>query len=125
MTSRAPRQPRALTNADFDENVGSYRVALVDFWAGWCGPCRTMAPDLERVAAEVDDDVLVAKVDVEAQPELAARFGIRSIPTVATFHQGQLRRSYVGAVPAAGLRAALSDADRPPRRGLARKLFGP
>jgi len=112
-----------LTADRFDDAIADHRVALVDFWAGWCAPCRTMAPDLDQVAREAPDDVLVAKVDVDAEQALAERFAIRSMPTIITFHQGELHTRYVGAVPAAGLRAALQEADSPRRRGLLRRMF--
>ena len=117
-------KPRALTNKTFDEAITSHRVVLVDFWATWCGPCKSMAPDLEEIARESPEDVLIAKVDVDKEAELVERFGIQSMPTIITFHQGEHHSTYVGAVPAAGLRAALADADKPKRKGLLRSFFG-
>ncbi|MEO1063708.1 MAG: thioredoxin [Actinomycetota bacterium] len=116
---------RELTAADFDEVIGGTDVVLVDFWASWCGPCRSMAPDLERVAAEhaEDDGVVIAKVDVDDQRELAQRFGVMSLPTLMTFRDGVPVDRYVGATPAAGLRAALSEAQAGPRRGLLGRLL--
>ena len=116
-------KPTALTAATFDQAIEDHPVVLVDFWATWCGPCKTMAPDLEAVAAESGDDVLVAKVDVDKNPELVERFRIQSMPTIITFREGVMHRSYVGAVPAAGLWAAIDEASKPPRKGLFANLF--
>jgi thioredoxin 1 len=116
---------RALTNDTFDEAVAGSAVAIVDFWAPWCGPCRAMAPDLDRVAAEHEgDDVLVAKVDVDAETDLGSRFRVMSVPTLLVFREGELVDRYVGATPAAGLRAAIREAAAGPRRGLLARLLG-
>ncbi len=116
---------RELTLDDFDDVIAGSDVVLVDFWASWCGPCRSMAPDIEQVAREYadDDSVVVAKVDVEDQRELAQRFGVMSLPTLMTFRGGVPVDRYVGATPAAGLRTAIRDAQAGPRRGLIGRLL--
>ena len=117
-------KPKVLTTKTFDAAIADHRVVLVDFWATWCGPCKSMALDLEQIARESEDDVLIAKVDVDKERQLVERFGIQSMPTINTFHEGELHSTYVGAVPAAGLRAALDQAQKPKRKGLLRSIFG-
>lgn len=87
-----------LTEATFDDTVADNDIVFVDFWAAWCGPCRVFGPIYERVAGQ-HDDIVFGKVDTEAQPALAARFGIRSIPTLAILREGILLFAQPGALP--------------------------
>jgi thioredoxin 1 len=101
-------KPKAVTDADFASEVeGQKGLTVVDFWATWCGPCRMIAPILEQLATEYDGKVTVAKLDVDANPRSAARFGVRSIPTLLFFKDGKLVDQVVGAVPKAALEAKL------------------
>jgi thioredoxin 2 len=82
--------PFALTAAGFDRHVAADDLPLVvDFWAPWCAPCRMMAPAYEEAAAQLAPDVRLAKLDTEAEPAVAARFGIRGIPTLIVFRNGR------------------------------------
>lgn len=95
-----------LTSTTFDAAAAEPGVMVIDFWAGWCGPCRMMAPQFER-AAELRPGYRFAKVDVDDQPALAARFGVQSIPTLAVLRDGQLVGTAAGVVGAEQLVQAL------------------
>lgn len=96
---------------DFAEVVQNSRVpVLVDLWAPWCGPCRQVSPVLEQLAAEKAGEIKLVKIDADQAPELSRRFGIRSIPTLMVFRDGQAIATQVGAAPASVLRPWLDDA---------------
>jgi thioredoxin len=94
-----------LTHATFDEAVTD-GITVLDFWAGWCGPCRAMAPQFER-AATLRPNYSFAKVDVDAEPALAARYGVRSIPTLIVLRDGQPIAAQAGVIGAEQLVEAL------------------
>jgi len=91
-----------LTAADFANTTASGTV-LVDFWAPWCGPCKMQGPILDKVAAKVGDKAVIAKVNVDESPALAAQFGVRSIPTLILFKNGQKVRDFIGVQQEAAL----------------------
>ena len=87
-----------LSTATFDETVnGTEGAILVDFWAEWCGPCKMITPVLEEIAGELGDQVTIAKLNVDDNPEVAMRFNVMSIPTLLVFHGGEVRKRLVGA----------------------------
>ncbi|HPT20448.1 MAG TPA: thioredoxin [Bacteroidales bacterium] len=89
-----------VNDGNFDEIVvKSEKPVLVDFWAEWCGPCRMIAPIIEEISKEFSEKVLVTKCDVDNSPVIAARYGIRNIPTVLFFKDGNIADKQVGAVP--------------------------
>jgi thioredoxin 1 len=86
---------KEVTASDFDAAIAN-GVALVDFWAPWCGPCRMQGPILEQVAGALAGRATVAKVNVDEAQELAARYSVRSIPALLIFKNGQLAQSFIG-----------------------------
>jgi thioredoxin 1 len=97
-----------LTEAAFDQTLAAHQEAvIVDFWAEWCSPCKAIAPTLEELAVEYAGRVTIAKVNVDEHPGLAARFQVRSIPTLLFFKGGQVIDQVIGAVPKAQIKKRL------------------
>jgi len=98
-----------LNERNYDEALaGTDGVLMVDFWAEWCGPCRAIGPVLEDLARSSNGSVTLAKVNVDENPGLAARYGIRSIPTILFVKDGKVRDQVVGAVPKSQIQAKLA-----------------
>ncbi|HLT81901.1 MAG TPA: thioredoxin [Cyclobacteriaceae bacterium] len=88
-----------LNDSNFDQVVNSDKPVLVDFWAEWCGPCKMIGPLVEELAGEYEGKAVVAKLNVDENPDVTARYGIRNIPTLLVFKNGQIVDKQVGAVP--------------------------
>jgi len=98
----------AVTDSDFAQEIEKHEgLAVVDFWATWCGPCRMVAPILDQLAAEYNGKLKVTKLDVDANPSTAMRFNVRSIPTILFFKNGKLVDTIIGALPKAKLEAKI------------------
>lgn len=90
---------KEITDANFEQEIiKSDKPAVVDFWAEWCGPCRMVGPIINELAQEYEGKMVIGKMDVDSNPEIPAKFGIRSIPTVLFFKNGELVDKQVGAV---------------------------
>ncbi|MEG0763030.1 MAG: thioredoxin [Oscillospiraceae bacterium] len=97
-----------LTNDNFDEQVLKSEIpVMVDFWADWCGPCRMLAPTVEQISKDEEGKLKVCKLDIDAEPELAQRYEVMSIPTVIVFANGEEKARSVGLVPKDKLMAML------------------
>jgi thioredoxin 1 len=99
------------TDAGFDADVlKASEPVVVDFWAEWCGPCRMIAPALEEISAAVGDKVKIVKLNVDENPQIAAKYGIMSIPTLLLFKNGEIDTRLVGAQPKQKLHSWISGA---------------
>lgn len=88
-----------ITDSNFEEVINSDKPVLVDFWAEWCGPCKMIGPVVEELASDYEGKAVIGKVDVDNNPEVSAKFGIRSIPTLLVFKGGEIVDKQIGAVP--------------------------
>ena len=97
-----------VTDQNFEEQVvQSDKLVLVDFWAEWCGPCRMVSPIVKELADDYENNLIVAKLDVDSNPETSAKYGIRNIPTILFFKNGDVVDKQVGAVPKGTLAAKI------------------
>ena len=104
-------EPIAVSENDFDKEVlESGTPVLVDFWADWCGPCKMIAPSIDELASELDGQIKFAKVDVDENPGIAMKYGIRGIPTLLVFKNGAPVDQMVGAQPKSAIKKRLEAA---------------
>lgn len=103
MATTAEHKAIEITDANFETILASGKPLLVDFWAEWCGPCKMIGPSVEELAKEYDGKAIIGKVNVDNNPNTAAKFGIRSIPTLLFFKDGQVVDKQIGAVAKAAL----------------------
>jgi len=100
----------AVTDGDFQEKVlKSDKLVLVDFWAQWCGPCKQIAPTLEQLSDDMSDSLTIAKVDIDANPETPTSYGVRSIPTMLLFKNGEVAAMKVGSCSKSDLESWIKD----------------
>jgi thioredoxin 1 len=93
-----------ITDANFEEKVvNSGKPVVIDFWAEWCGPCRMVGPIVEELAEDYKDQIVVGKLNVDNNPQVTEKFGIRNIPTVLFLNKGEVADKQVGAVPKSSL----------------------
>ena len=96
-----------ITDSNFDQLLAEGKPMVVDFWATWCGPCKKIGPYIEELAEQYANQVIIGKVDVDENDHLAIRFGIRNIPTILFFRNGEVADKQIGAAPKAALEAKI------------------
>jgi len=88
-----------ITDSNFNDVISKNKTVLVDFWAEWCGPCRIIGPVIEELANEYEGKAIIGKLDIDSNQESSVKYGVRSIPTILTFKDGEIVDRQVGAVP--------------------------
>ena len=101
-------KPVEITEDNFDNVMNTDKPIMIDFWAEWCGPCKMVGPVVEEMAGEYDGKAVIGQVDVDSNPDLSIKFGVRSIPTMLFFKDGEVVDKQIGAVPKSVLTTKLN-----------------
>ena len=103
-------KPIELTDENLEETLSSSSVpVLVDYWAEWCGPCKMVGPILEEISEEMANDIVIAKHDIDSEPNMPTKYGVRGIPTMLLFKGGELKATKVGATPKSDIVAFIKE----------------
>ena len=103
-------KPIELTDENIDQTLSSSSVpVLVDYWAEWCGPCKMVGPILEEISEEMANDIVIAKHDIDSEPNMPTKYGVRGIPTMLLFKGGELKATKVGATPKSDIVAFIKE----------------
>jgi thioredoxin 1 len=97
-----------LTSQNFSETIAKDQLVVVDFWAEWCGPCKMLSPIIDELSTEMEGKVTIGKVDVSDEQDIAAEYGVRNIPTILFFKNGEIVDKQVGALPKANLQEIIN-----------------